>query len=180
MDLLQADVYQMISPFPYSKYLSFPKKGLQQGRNNGYTCVYVDSDRLIPARIHHYNDKGDKNTQFINTYPAYVVNLSDSLILDHRIEGEILYWYQEAKDEWGNWRKVDPITYWICGSGHLYEYLQPNEFYVAKIPVYEGSFETELRLVTPLGVSNIYKGSINPSQFIDEEDTKPLIHTPNP
>ena len=81
---------------------------------------------------------------------------------------------QEARDEAGVWR---PIERWVrswCGNSYSSTPLPSGFFVELVVPRYEGPFETELRVVLPVGggaiVSEPFRGSIDPGQFVAEEE----------
>ena len=110
-----------------------------------------------------------KKSPWINNYPVFIVNYSDTIIsLTYgAISGFPMI--QEAKDSIGNWK---PIQYWHwdwCGNTYSSIDLKPNHYALTRTPKFSGDFKTKLRLklrfFNVYFYSKEYNGSINYSQF---------------
>src|SRR5690554_1767318 len=112
---------------------------------------------------------GYKQNPWINNYPVFIVNFTDTIIsLTYgAISGFSMI--QEAKDSIGNWK---PIQYWHwdwCGNTYSTVDLKPNYYALTRTPKFSGDFKTKLRLklrfFNEYFYSNEFIGSIDYSQF---------------
>ena len=114
------------------------------------------------------------------SYSVILANLTKEEVGITANEG-MLYMYTQALDKDGTWRDISVINS-RCGNGIRNIPLKQNNYWEFKVPVYEGSIKTKMRLklkyvgakvtydprVEYKGItiySNEYDGSINPGQF---------------
>jgi len=85
-----------------------------------------------------------------------------------------LYMRIQALDKNNNWRYIEYLPQSWCGNSYYYVSLQPGYFWSFDIPIYDGIFDTKMRiqlngaLVNGKTInlySNEFEGSINPAQF---------------
>ena len=101
-------------------------------------------------------------------YPVFVVNETKSTKM---FTGKDSYVFaiQEAKDSTGSWYPIESKGFDFCGNGYWGLKIHPNEFAVFLLPVYDGEFNTELRVRLKIGtsvyVSQPFMGNINYNQF---------------
>lgn len=117
-------------------------------------------------------------------FPVFIVNETP---LTKTIEGKDghLFAIQEAKDSNGMWRPIEQRGFDFCGNGRWGLKIYPQEYGVFLMPLYEGSYFTELRVRFRNGdniiISKSYKGMINYDQFYFEPDSemkKHITHSP--
>ncbi len=154
--------------------------------------ILVDTTRLIPTRNNflgyilppppeYLNDDLDslliddiplilnRNDRYINNYPIFIINKSNSMVslLYESISGFVMI--QEAQDSIGNW---NPIQYWHwnwCGNTYALVDLKPNYYALTRTPKFSGKKNTKMRLKLKVYeqffYSNEFYGSIDYSQF---------------
>lgn len=85
----------------------------------------------------------------------------------------------QAKDEKGEWTDIEYLPSSWCGNSYHTLFLPPNHYWEFDSPVFEGSFQTEMRVTAYYYpefdgeavqiFSNTYAGSVNPGQFVNKE-----------
>jgi hypothetical protein len=131
-----------------------------------------ESNGSIDEEIDFEKERNDflrDSTNFIHFYPVFLINNSDSVIaFTYQIISGLIS-IQEAQDSSGVWR---PVEYWHwdwCGNTYSQCDLKPNYYVFSQIKIYNGKFQTNLRLKLKLQnkyyYSEPFKGSINYSQF---------------
>lgn len=104
------------------------------------------------------------------SYPVFVSNTSpDSLEIGY---GEYLSLLLEAQDSTGKWKPIQRPFIYGCGTGLTKFFLLPKEFALTSCPLFEGDYETLLRLRfghNKGAVSNTFRGRIYYGQF-EEQD----------
>ncbi|MBK8724334.1 MAG: hypothetical protein IPL95_19435 [Saprospiraceae bacterium] len=106
-------------------------------------------------------------------YNVYLYNNTDSIIkfdvIDH-----LLYMRIQALDFNNEWKYITNTIGSKCGLSYFEEYLEPGYYWQFKIPKYEGTFKTKLRLELTNKInkeekyvlySNEFDGNINIGQF---------------
>lgn len=105
---------------------------------------------------------------YIQALPVFIYNPSRDTVYLEQQDGRVIM-IQEAKDENGVWKPIELWRYSWCGNSYGAEGLLPNTMAIVKVFVYNGDFETEIRLKLKNGkniiYSDSYKGTINKSQF---------------
>jgi hypothetical protein len=71
----------------------------------------------------------------------------------------------EAKDSTGNWRPIEEPYVYMCGNGVGTIILPPTEVVLSFVPITNGNYLTQLRLVFGNNHSAPYVGYINYRQF---------------
>jgi hypothetical protein len=108
----------------------------------------------------------------ISSYPVFIYNHSSKLV--PIAFGNYLPIYLEAQDSAGIWREIQ-VPPSRCGTG-TYTYMKAADMVLTTCPLFEGNYETNLRLAfstwygkipnPPLPIhSNSFRGTINYSQF---------------
>lgn len=101
-------------------------------------------------------------------YPIYLVNSTSSSKYIYS-PGETLPVIHEALDSNNNWSPIEYRGTWGCGSGQRIQKINPNEFFMLFLPIYEGNYKTKLRVRINVGncvyVSKPFDGTINYQQF---------------
>lgn len=113
-------------------------------------------------------------------FKAYIFNTTkDTLNID--VQDNCLYLTMQALDKKGVWRDIEYSPRSWCGNSYYDVALCPNEYWGLTVPIYDGDFETTLRLAflpkkahknepPPITIySNTFKGKINPAQFWNKE-----------
>jgi hypothetical protein len=75
----------------------------------------------------------------------------------------------EAKDRSGIWQPVEERYMYACGNGINTVILPPSEIVLTSAVIYDGNFETDLRLNFMGAYSNMFRGKINLAQFVDRD-----------
>ncbi|MBO4581871.1 MAG: hypothetical protein J5701_06270 [Bacteroidales bacterium] len=108
--------------------------------------ITIDTSRVIgyPMGIWEYYKKPEYRRN-IMSYPVFLENISeDTMSVGF---GDVLDLMVENKDENGQWQKMlEPFIY-DCGTGLGYIYLAPHQIAVTAMPICEGSYRTEMRIV---------------------------------
>lgn len=99
----------------------------------------------------------------------YIINKTRE---NKKIHGkdDVLYGIQEAQDKEGVWQPIEGEVQVGCGCCGWSAVIQPNQFAIALVRKYEGSFKTNIRTRLQIGdsiyISPPYSGSINSAQFL--------------
>lgn len=142
----------------YAHYVNLPKplKG-DKYQSNG---LILEIDTTIFDTIYHK----------YWAHPLKLINSTDTAVLisaqDSRIEIMI-----EAINETGEWESIQYIPRSWCGNSYHTLTLDGMHYWDFKIPVYEGDFQTKMRVCFYDSDTSIcsesYTGSINKSQFFN-------------
>ncbi len=110
------------------------------------------------------------NGNWINNYPVFIVNKSDTIVsLSYEsISGfEMIH---EAKDSLGFWKPIQYCKKNWCGNTYSFIDLKPYNYALTRVPKFSGSFKTclrlKLRFFNRFYYSKEFNGSINYSQFV--------------
>lgn len=98
---------------------------------------------------------------------------------DSRLEMKI-----QAQDETGTWKDIQYLPSSWCGNSYHTLYLPSDHYWEFATPIFEGSFQTQLRLQATFQqeftdcqsmvvTSNTFSGRINPGQFTNKEECAP-------
>ena len=127
----------------------------------------------------------------IRTMTIFVANPTNDTI-NFNAQDRRLYMKMQALDKNGEWRYIEYLPSSWCGNSYHTTYLSPGRYWSFAAPVYQGSFETRLRVQlevivgnathqmfehnknTRLVYSNEFTGSVNPGQFWRKEGYKPM------
>lgn len=161
-DLGPTDFYDIIFPFPFSTYISIPDD-LKDRINEGHS-VLVDTNQIISGQLSG-SFFGAKENLLINSYSVYFINDSPDPFTFGQRDYNHLGICQQAKDSAGNWVRIDARVP-TCGVTYGNMTIGKNSFVVSKIPIYEGEYETELRVISYFGISDPFYGSVNLGQFL--------------
>ncbi|MEM6379655.1 MAG: hypothetical protein AAF705_15740, partial [Bacteroidota bacterium] len=127
--------------------------------------IFVDTKKRInqPDFLIWDYESTEPLEKIAKSYPVLIKNMENQ---SGRIcTGNQLTIILEAKDQDQNWRPIEEPFYYFCGTGLTHFTINPNEILITAVPIYKGSFQTELRLRFGDNYSNTFKGSINPGQF---------------
>ena len=124
----------------------------------------IDTSRIIgmPMSVWEYYKKTEYRREFM-AFPVFIENISsDTLIIG---EGDMFPISIEAKDKKGKWCKILNPFERECGTDLKVIFLAPHQLAITAIPICEGSFRTEIRLVFRLSdnryvYSNVIEGKI--------------------
>jgi hypothetical protein len=98
-----------------------------------------------------------------NNYPILLTNYEmDTIIVGY---GDQVPLILEAKDSTGNWRPIEERFIFACGNGVGSIILPPKQVLITAAPVFEGDYQTELRLSLGSNYSKTFIGKINYRQF---------------
>ncbi|MGB1121172.1 MAG: hypothetical protein ACPG3Z_04190 [Saprospiraceae bacterium] len=105
---------------------------------------------------------------FAKAYPVIIKNQEiDTIIISLNYHIPLVL---EAKDSLNDWRPIERVHAYFCGTGVDRVFLPPNEIAVTSVIIYQGDYETDLRLRLGENLSKPFKGQINYSQFEVEDD----------
>lgn len=133
--------------------------------------LLVDTNQTFGSPIFSssfdYFNKDFKPT-YVNFYPTFLINLSDSTQRVQVQDGDLLM-LQEALDSNGIWK---PIEFWRrswCGNSYYYKELSENGYFVSGVIQYQGDFKTICRVKALINneiyYSNTYYANINFGQM---------------
>lgn len=119
--------------------------------------IIVDTARLVTKFMYGQTGLG---------YPVIITNISEDTLQvgATRYLGE-LDMILEAKDSSGNWLPIEKEIELMCFFGVYPIFLPPSEISITAVPIFEGTFETELRIKMDQTTSNVFRGRIDPKQF---------------
>ena len=127
------------------------------------SSITVDTTTILSKNI-HWHDRDHLKKE--DRVPAYAVFIKNRDSLSYLVgSGSYVALITEAKDVEGNWREITNPYIYSCGTGIPGLLLPPNELFVTSTLIYDGDFETTLRLKLGSAYSNEYRGKINKSQF---------------
>jgi len=113
-----------------------------------------------------FSSKTLNKSKSIKSYPVFIRNNStDTLNFGF---GNFIPLIMEAKDSLDEWKPIQKEFRYSCGTGLSYIYLPPNEIMITSCKLFEGDFQTKLRLTygyEKTAISNEFTGQINYSQF---------------
>lgn len=119
--------------------------------------ITVDTTQII-SKIN-----GDVDWPMIQAYPVLIKNTSpDTLIVGY---GDTIPLSIEARDSSGVWRAIERPFVYHCGTGLGNILLPQNEITISSMYVYDGDFETQLRLKLGESFSNMIDGRVYYSQL---------------
>ncbi|UKN03713.1 hypothetical protein K6119_09440 [Paracrocinitomix mangrovi] len=136
--------------------------------DKGQISIYVDTSQYIRgSQEKRWIDKTDTTVMnYPMAYPVVIENISNDTV--YVAYNDIIPIKLEAKDENGFWRPIEEKNMYLCGFGMTIPYLLPNQIAVTYCRVFEGDFQTKLRLSYTLNnelYSNEFTGYINKDQF---------------
>ena len=115
-----------------------------------------------------------RSRQHYETFPLFVFNNSnENRIVEYNVLNGDVFAIQEAQNSNGEWKPIEYVEiHKACGNGLNFN-LKSKHFLVSAVKKYSGDFQTNLRVkFYSLGnvyYSNVYKGSINKTQFNTNE-----------
>jgi len=126
--------------------------------------VFVDTTQLVKSS----DINADINSSFFNAYPVLLKNKdSDTITIAY---GTYVPMILEAKDSLKNWNPIEKRWSTMCGVGVGTVMLPPDEVVLSSAMIYNGNYETELRLKIGDNYSNTFRGKINHRQFLSKFD----------
>lgn len=132
----------------------------------------IDTNRIIgmPMSIWEYYKKPEYR-RGIMAFPVFMVNISNDT-LDVGFGNLFTDIIVEAKNKEGQWQRLSRPYFFECGTDMENIFLAPHQIAITAMPVCQGNFRTQLRLVFLLNdnkclYSNIIEG------FVDEEMFNP-------
>ena len=151
----------MTAPCCGNKKENFHFTSIDQDSSNLNIKIIVDTTQLIFQKLHW---SVNKNSEYSEAYPVYILNKDDVNI---QIGTEyVVHMEKQAKDQKGDWKRISHFFIFGCGNGLRGFVLPPNELIVSSSLIYEGDFQTDIRLKLGNSYSNTYRGTINKGQFI--------------
>lgn len=108
----------------------------------------------------------------VEHYPVTITNTSKEAIA---IGSWNIMTQVQARDTIGLWRMIETNWTGVCGTDSPRIILKENHIAISPLVIYNGNYETELRIKLGNNYSNVIKGRINKGQF--ESD---IINTPPP
>lgn len=139
-----------------------------QNPQANYFLSYYESPDIIKYTNFSANIKVDASQQMqtndgFPAHPVSIQNLETVPIIigdEHSLSLNI-----EAKDKHGQWKTIarDPLL--RCGNGVAKVMLPPHHSAISAIPIYQGSFQTQMRVALKGNYSNIFIGWISEEQF---------------
>lgn len=135
--------------------------------------IFVDTTVKTNSPVEYFSDNpkiAHDSTINYNSFLFSIRNISDSTIFLGRTFS-VCFINREAKNENGNWVKVDKklSELGICGTGEPTIILKSNEIVISKVKRYKGAFVTDFRLVfgydNNIVYSNVFRDSIDERTF---------------
>ena len=109
-------------------------------------------------------------TVYYEAYPVLLRNVEeDTIMIGLQMELALLL---EAKDSLGNWQLIEEEIGSFCGM-ELGGVLPPNEVVLTSVGIYQGAYETDLRLRIGNNYSLPFRGFITYSQLESEFKRRP-------
>jgi hypothetical protein len=131
--------------------------------------LFVDTSIKTNNSVEYLNKNGVVDYDSTPNYYSYVVtikNISDSNIWMGRTFS-LFFLHLEGQDKTGHWVKINKSIseLGICGTFQPHIYLKPGNIILAKMPVYNGKYVTNCRLVFGfdnghLVYSNVFKEAL--------------------
>lgn len=146
-----------IYPFYYSWEESRKFKSWNETKIN----LEVDTSTIIKQLVI------DKylHEEYYSAYPVFIKNQeNDTINIGYDRFIPILV---EAKDSTNKWKPIEKMYSFMCGNGINSLVLPPENIIISSKVIYQGNYETELRIKLGDNYSNKFTGSINYSQFQD-------------
>lgn len=131
-----------------------------QASNESIRLV-VDTNSILG--FYNYRTNGNP---YSKAFPVYIENISFYKVRIG-VSGILNIKYQ-AKNKNGDWREIERVMHWYCGTGLVGMLLFPNEIAITSVLKYSGSFKTKLRVELDGVYSNEFTGYVNPTQFGNE------------
>ena len=140
--------------FPSNSYISY-------NSSKSDVKIHVDTTQVIASG----NGWVVKNDTVASSYPVLITNNSnDTILFDYKLPI-----FLEAKNSEGIWKRIEKEHLaWLCTGNPNLLIFPPNEIIITSTIIYDGTFETELRLKLGNIYSNVFKGRINEGQFIKD------------
>lgn len=138
----------------------------------------IDWDEILALS----EDTLSYGTKYYKAYPVIIKNQEKKpIVIGHTSLGDEIPLILEAKDQDGTWKAIEEEFSSLCGFGIYPIILKPQEIIVTGVIIYQGSFKTTLRLKYGTIYSKTFQGSINPTQFKNqnEEESLELIQKNN-
>ncbi|WP_298248336.1 hypothetical protein [uncultured Christiangramia sp.] len=123
--------------------------------------IEVDTNTIIKQLV---IDKYFRK-EYYKAYPVFIKNQeNDTINIGYDRFIPIIV---EAKDSTNKWKPIEKMYSFMCGNGINSLILPPNNIIISSKVIYQGDYNTELRIKLGDNYSNKFKGSINYSQFQD-------------
>jgi hypothetical protein len=173
------------APYPYALHsLDGGDPTMLDGAGTGTLFVFVDTthwlsqpfypQRSLKMPVGLWGKKQKTVQEQVQAYPVYVWNRGTETAHISAEDGSINP-RVEAKDAQGIWRPIDYQVHSDCGNSFWRLLLQSDYYLITSIYRYSGDFKTELRVVIGKHKSTPFRGSINKSQFIDQNPDPYLL-----
>ncbi|MBK1898026.1 hypothetical protein [Chryseobacterium paridis] len=130
----------------------------------GNVNIFVDTNQKIKFSKVVYHKKGLNTFDFFYANPVILTN-NDSQ------DVQIGYGYyipliMQAQNEKGEWKDIENYYFADCGTCLSMIYFKPNEITITTSVIYDGNYETKLRLrLGENNFSNVFTGRINRLQL---------------
>lgn len=147
-------------------YLYFMRDSIDYFASDGF--------QLIPRpdiKLPDFNNMRDKTAAY---FPVFLPNeTSETKLLFGK--SSYVYAIQEARDSSGDWRPIEHRGFDWCGMGRWELKVHPQEYAAMLMPLYQGNYATELRIIFKNGenkiISKPYTGTISYEQFYFKPDS---------
>lgn len=121
--------------------------------------IRIDNSRIINNDDIHV----DWDNPYFKANPVMLINKeTDTILVGY---GDFVPLIMEAKDSLSNWKPIEKQWIYMCGNGVGSIILPPNEIVITSAMIYNGDYQTDLRLRIGKNFSKPYKGKINYRQF---------------
>lgn len=140
------------------------EKGSFKNAFQGKVDIFVDTTQKIKFSKVVYHEGSTNTFDFFYAYPVVLTN-NDSQDI------QIGYGYyvpliMQAQSEKGEWIDIEDYYVADCGTCLNMIYFKPNEITITTSVIYDGNYETKLRLrLGENNFSNVFAGKINRSQI---------------
>lgn len=156
--------------YPFDPNYSFGN-GYKKGFQSNVLSIVVDTTCYVSKPLGYYSKGFKKGRPVLITTKSSV----DSIVigLGYYLDIQI-----QAKDSVGRWCEIEDYLMYECGYGMEGIVLPPKYVIVSSVYVYDGDFQTELRLKLGGNYSNTFTGKINYGQF--DNNGKSYFYSPPP
>ncbi len=121
--------------------------------------IRIDTSRIINNDDIHV----DWDNPYFKANPVMLINKEvDTILIGY---GHFVPLIIEAKDSLSNWKPIEKKWTYMCGNGVGSIILPPNEIVITSAMIYNGDYETDLRLKIGKNYSKSFSGKIKYRQF---------------
>ena len=163
--------YELHSPrFLPDSLLTENKNKQNKSHLQEYYIDWEDKRNYLYGQKSDVEIRIDTAKKINHSFPILLTNYAkDTIAIGY---GDILPLIMEAKDSTGLWKPIEEAFVYMCGNGVGTIILPPNEVVLSYVPITNGNYSTELRIVFGENHSEPFKGNINYRQFESRYDER--------